>query len=225
MDDGSWIALVPFVGLAVWGIVELVSGRRRRARWREIASRLGLQFEAKDPFDTPSRQRKQFFREGHSQRAYNVMYGDYKGVRVRCFDYRMTEGDGRTSGTSFFTCLLVATPVRFYPLGIRPETAGDRVNRLLGVHDLQFESAEFNRQFAVHCTNERFAYDVIHPRMMELLLRHKHREIEAYGWSVLICDPEGQARISDLEGEVVRLLEYGIEFVGLLPRYLAAESK
>ncbi|MEN6401011.1 MAG: hypothetical protein ABFD94_03630, partial [Armatimonadia bacterium] len=64
MDDGSWIALIPFVGLAVWGIVELVSVRRRRARWREIASRLGLRFEAKDPFDTPSRQKKQFFREG-----------------------------------------------------------------------------------------------------------------------------------------------------------------
>lgn len=224
MPDGSWIVLIMLLGLAVWGVLALVSGRRRRACWRGIASKLGLQFDPDDPFDTPIRQKKQFFQQGHNRRAHNVMYGDYKGVRVRCFDYEYLD-DSRNTGEAFqFTCLLVASPVRFYPLGIRPETAVDRLNHLLGVHDLQFESVDFNRQFAVHCTNERFAHDIIHPRMMELLLKHKHRELEAYGWSVLIVDPAGQPRVQDLEGEVLRLLDYGTEFVRLLPQYLQAGS-
>ena len=225
MADGNWLIWLILVGLAIWGIAASVDWLRRRALWRKIAAELGLEFSPKDPFNTPARQKKAFFQQGQDRRAYNVMYGEHNGVRVRCFDYKYWDSAGRYDTVLYFTCLLVALPIRFCPLSVRAEGPADRLGHLLGIHDLQFESVEFNRQFAVCCTSKRFAYDVIHPRMMELMLQHKHRAIEAYGWSVLIYDPGGQARTSELEGEVKRLLEYGLGFVELLPRYLQAGSR
>jgi hypothetical protein len=35
---------------------------------------------------------------------------------------------------------------------------------------ISFESEAFNRQFAVHSQDLKFAYDVIHPRQMEYLM-------------------------------------------------------
>jgi hypothetical protein len=36
--------------------------------------------------------------------------------------------------------------------------------------DVQFESDDFNQAFTVNSTDRRFASDVIHPRMMQMLL-------------------------------------------------------
>ena len=43
------------------------------------------------------------------------------------------------------------------------------VNRGLGGR-VHFESEDFNRACAVRCADDRFAYDVVHPQMMEWLM-------------------------------------------------------
>jgi hypothetical protein len=55
-------------------------------------------------------------------------------------------------------------------LSIRAEGIFDKLAGVLGFSDINFESAEFSRRFHVKCEIERFAYDVIDPRMMEFLL-------------------------------------------------------
>ena len=42
-----------------------------------------------------------------------------------------------------------------------------------GFDDIDFESAEFSKRFYVKSPDKRFAYDVVHPRMMEFLLDRK----------------------------------------------------
>ncbi|MDP9823148.1 hypothetical protein J2S59_002957 [Nocardioides massiliensis] len=39
--------------------------------------------------------------------------------------------------------------------------------------DIELESEDFNRAFTVTCPDPKFAYDVLHPRTMELLLRSR----------------------------------------------------
>jgi len=48
----------------------------------------------------------------------------------------------------------------------------------MGFDDIDFESEEFSRTFWVKCEDERFAYDVIHPGMMEFLLKGPTPQIE-----------------------------------------------
>jgi hypothetical protein len=55
-------------------------------------------------------------------------------------------------------------------LFIRRENLFDKVAGFLGFDDIDFESAEFSDRFIVKSRDKRFAYDVLHPRMMEFLL-------------------------------------------------------
>ena len=55
-------------------------------------------------------------------------------------------------------------------LFIRREGIFDSVKRAFGFDDIDFESAEFSKRFFVKSSDKRFAYDVIHPKMMEFLL-------------------------------------------------------
>ncbi|MCZ6810529.1 MAG: hypothetical protein O7D97_00875, partial [Planctomycetota bacterium] len=53
---------------------------------------------------------------------------------------------------------------------IRREGMFDKLAGAFGFDDIDFESAEFSKRFYVKSPDKRFAYDVIHPRMMEFLL-------------------------------------------------------
>jgi len=44
------------------------------------------------------------------------------------------------------------------------------VTEFFGFDDIDFESAEFSRQFHVTAADKRWAYDIIHQRMMEYLM-------------------------------------------------------
>ena len=68
----------------------------------------------------------------------------------------------------------------------------DKIAGALGFHDINFESSEFSRKFHIKCADKKFAYDVIHPRMMEFLLAAAQRgDIEPvmiYGGCCLMTD-------------------------------------
>ena len=50
------------------------------------------------------------------------------------------------------------------------KTLLDKVSEFVGFDDIDFESAEFSRKFYVKSHDKRWAYDIIHPLMMEYLL-------------------------------------------------------
>jgi hypothetical protein len=92
--------------------------------------------------------------------------GDYHYVTTS------RDKDGKTTThTHHFSYLLVHLPFQQTPgLFIRPEGFFDKIKRAMGFDDIDFESAEFSKRFYVTSTDKRFAYDVIHPAMMEFLL-------------------------------------------------------
>jgi hypothetical protein len=56
---------------------------------------------------------------------------------------------------------------------IRREGIFDKLKGAIGFDDIDFESAEFSKKFYVMSPDKKFAYDVVHPRMMEFLLDSK----------------------------------------------------
>ncbi len=90
---------------------------------------------------------------------------------VLAFDYHYATGSGKNRTTHRFSAVIVESPIPLEGLFIRPEGFFDRVSEFFGADDIDFESAEFSRAFYVKSPNKRWAYDVIHQRMMEYLLR------------------------------------------------------
>lgn len=119
------------------------------------------------------------FTTGQSRYAYNSLTGslDFEGDEwpsvMGDYHYQTTSGTGknRRTVTHQFSYLVVQTPYAVAPdLRIRREQLFDRLASFMGFDDIDFESSEFSDHFHVKSENKRFAYDVIHPRMMEFLL-------------------------------------------------------
>ncbi|MFC2158347.1 hypothetical protein ACFLT9_10970 [Acidobacteriota bacterium] len=109
-------------------------------------------------------------RRGHSRFAYNIMRGKRDQRDVTAFDYRYVTGSGKNRHTHYFSALCVQSPLPLKPLYIRPEHVFDKMSDFFGFNDIDFESAEFSRKFYVKAPEKRWAYDVIHQRMIEYLL-------------------------------------------------------
>ena len=54
---------------------------------------------------------------------------------------------------------------------VTPEGLGARLAKLVGAQDVQFESEAFNRAYRVAATDQRTGHAILHPRLMERLLR------------------------------------------------------
>jgi len=152
-------------------VVGLWLRARRRNELSAWAESHGLSFDA--AHDASYDERYAGFgclRRGHSRHAYNVMSGEWEGHPVEAFDYRYVTGHGKNRSTHHFSAVVVDVGFPVKALRIRPEGLFDRVTELLGADDIDFESAEFSRQFHVKGEDRRWAFDVLHQRTMAFLL-------------------------------------------------------
>lgn len=58
-------------------------------------------------------------------------------------------------------------------LFVRPEGIMDSVATNFGAQDFDFESSEFNRRYLIRGTSKKFAFDILHPGMMALIMDTK----------------------------------------------------
>jgi len=92
-----------------------------------------------------------------------------RGLRIPVSE---THSDGKDTTTTTYQNLVVgvSTPGARPTLEITKEGLGQRFLGAIGFKDLQLESEEFNRAFKIKTAQNKFAYDVLHPRMMEWML-------------------------------------------------------
>ncbi len=154
--------------------------KKRREALGLLAGELGWRFvPEKDHAHDDEYAHYEIFRHGHSRYAYNTLVGSLRvdgtpwPAKMGDFHYQTTSSNGKstTTHTHRFSYLILQLPyVRLSDLLIRREGMFDAVKNLFGFDDIDFESAEFSRRFFVKSSDKRFAYDVIHPGMMEFLL-------------------------------------------------------
>ncbi|SDL55360.1 hypothetical protein [Tessaracoccus oleiagri] len=112
-----------------------------------------------------------YTRGGHSHEAWDIVHGERDGIGFVRLEHRWKtthrDKDGRThtrNHTEYLCPFHVTFPFGALDLGSNPlGIANDRSG-------LQFESSQFNEAYKVTAADKKFAYDVLHPRMMHWLL-------------------------------------------------------
>jgi len=220
--------------LPVLGIVAAVAyfgwkaEHERKLALEALAGRLGFRFERdEDASHDELYAQFEIFRRGHSRIAKNTMTGalDLFGrpCRVRCgdFRYRVTRSTGKntTTRTYRFSYVIVHPPWDTPPLLIRAEGVFDKIAGAFGFDDIDFESIEFSKHFYVQSGDKRFAYDVLHPRMMEFLLGERPPMLDIEGGA--LCLSDGERRWDPPAFE--RQLAFVRRFAELWPRHLVKD--
>jgi hypothetical protein len=167
-----------FVGVFVLGIVFVVVGviqaKKRREAMAAYAAKRGWRFAHTDA-SLVDRFQGTPFGQGHSRAASNVVYGEHDGRAMVAFDYRFTTtsgtGDNRKSTTHHWSVLAMSMGVMMPALSVEPEGVFGRIIGRLTDTDIEMESEDFNRAFTVRCPNRKFAFDVLHPQMIEMLMQ------------------------------------------------------
>jgi hypothetical protein len=111
------------------------------------------------------------FQKGHSRSSKNIIQGQYEGHPVTLMDYKYVTGHGKNRSTHNRGVLILHCDFPTVPLSIRRENPLNRVGEFFGADDIDFESAEFSRKFYVKSSDRKWAFDVIHTRTMEYLLK------------------------------------------------------
>jgi hypothetical protein len=222
VNDGPFFCVIP-VAVVLLGAAFLyyayVKARKRREAMAQLAQELGLQFYRDDPWDMPVRYAYlDLFGAGHSRKASNLLTGRLAGREVILFDYQYTTGSGKNSHTYTFQAALLETPVVAPKLSLRREGLLDKVAAWVGHDDLNFESAEFSKRYFVKCTEPKFAYDILHARLIEYLLACGDAPtMEMIGPLLLLHDSQGGVE------QVRRLLAIGQEILRSIPDYVRHE--
>ena len=101
---------------------------------------------------------------------------------------------------------------------VRPEHVLDRLAATIGFNDLDFESVEFSDAFHVKAEDERFAYALFDPNMIELMLRRRPPEMHiGRGWLAI------RGRVWSA-GEFEQHLDTARFILEAWPRHLLAEA-
>jgi hypothetical protein len=226
---GQFIVIVIVIGVVIAAIrYPHAQAKRRRREMQALAAKFGWTFKPEpiSPHD-PGYSYFDFFFSEHSRAAYNTLTVPIsvngRTLLTQAGDFWCTTeipaGKRRQTITQVFSYLLLPMPVPAPPseLAIRREGVADKVAGAIGFSDINFESAEFSRKFYVRCRDKRFAYDVLHPRMMELLLAQTPPGVTMAGGYLCISD----GRRTWSPRVFAELLPWVQQFFDLWPQHLA----
>ncbi len=170
--------MVAFVGFFVVALVLVAVGviqakKRRKAMSAYAASR-GWRYAAHDR-SLVERFSGTPFGNGSGRAASNVIHGEHDGRAMVAFDYQYTTTSGtgkdRSSTTHHWSVLALSLGIPVPALSVEPEgMIGRMIGRLTNT-DIEMESEDFNRAFTVRCPSRKFAFDVLHPQMIEMLMQ------------------------------------------------------
>ena len=111
------------------------------------------------------------FESGHDQRCEDIVEGHYQGWPFAAFVYRYDTGSGDDESTWSTVIVALLAESSLPDLDVVREGAFSRAMGKAFNYDIQLESEEFNRAYTVRSDDRKFASSVLHPRMMEQLLR------------------------------------------------------
>lgn len=219
-----WFFLVALVAVPVIAYFNYHAQQKRRQALAALAAQLGWQFDPdKDRGHDDRYAQFAVFRRGDSRAAYNTMSGNLevagRSYPAQLGDFTYKTGSGKNRSTHRVSYLIVHSPFLAAPsLLIRPEGMFDRLLGAVGFEDINFESAEFSRKFFVKSSDRRFAFDVVHPRMIEFLLATDPPVIDFEHGACCFTDGRSTWRVEDIP----RYLAFASTFFENWPPHLVA---
>ena len=163
--------------------------QKRYAALANIAASVGFVFTRGDAdrlVDTPF----DLFHRGSKRTVDCEIGGVHNGLNMRIFDYKYYVNNGKNGQWYKFTCGMTMIPAACPPLHIAHQGFFASIENLLGGHDIEFESDDFNKRFRVKCADQKFAFSLIDGQMMEWLLGAENfSNVEIVGPWVLYTGP------------------------------------
>ncbi|MBN1868222.1 hypothetical protein JW916_13130 [Candidatus Sumerlaeota bacterium] len=222
--------ILAFVGFVAFIVVVIVLGilqaGKRRKELMGWAMSKNLRFDrAKDRGVENRFPEFKCLRQGSNRYAENVMSGDWKGRSFLGFDFHYethsTDSKGRRqTHHHHFSAVVIGCEIPLKPLFIRPEGFFDKITEFFGLDDIDFESAEFSRKFYVKAEDRRWAFDVIHPRAMQMLLDMPRFTIQMHG-SHVIAYRGARFNVRDFESAA----QVATDLLDQMPDYLVKQLR
>lgn len=208
--------VVMFVGfIAVAALIAYASylaAKKRREAFATAAAARGWTFTERDDRFV-DRFEGAPFGLGHDRRASNVLAGQHQDRGFVAFDYRYSTTEHSTDAQGHSHSRTVTHPYSVIALelgtaapdlSVSPEGFFGRLVGRLTNNDIELESEAFNRAFTVHCSDRKFATDVLHPLMMEYLLT-----LPDLAWSVrngaLVTTSPGQHSLEAVDSTLLAI--------------------
>ncbi|MGH3877595.1 MAG: DUF3137 domain-containing protein [Actinophytocola sp.] len=211
MDIGT--VLLVILGLAVVAAVfyfQHKAHQKKVAEFTAFAAKRGWRYTERDR-SLIDRFRGDPFGRGHGRDAKHALRGEHRGRQVLAFEYSYKEtegsGDDRRTTTYRHTVVSLSLPAARPTLQVGREGFGRKLLGFVGVRDLQLESEQFNEAFHIKADDDKFAYDVLHPRMMEWMLSDQRAQ------SVPFRFERGDLMTWDREKIDVRKVEWMLDYL------------
>ena len=227
--DAALFPVIVVGMLAVFGLLMYLSWKaeqKRIAELRAYAARRGWTYTERDDSwheaftGSP-------FHSGHNRQSTKVLHGTYDGRESAVFDYVYYTTESSTDANGHhhsheephrFNVVALSLGAATPGLSVSPEGAFGRLLGRLFNSDVELESEEFNRAFTVNADDRKFAFDVLHPRMMELLLQHRDTAWRLdRGW--LLTVEHASYELPDVE----RRLAFSDQLLDALPDFVRQE--
>ena len=205
MDSGFALAVVGFIALfVVIAVLAFVAAKKRREALEAFATAKGWTYTARD--DSLARRFDgRPFGQGYGRHANNVLRGVHDGRAMVAFDYQYTTSSGsgkdRTTDTHHYSVVVLSIGAVMPALSVSPEGMFGRIVGRLTNTDIELESEDFNRAFTVRCPDRKFAFDVLHPQTMQLLLGWPDLGWRFEGDSMLVVT-DGRHSVEEVEARL-----------------------
>ncbi|HET7482076.1 MAG TPA: hypothetical protein VFK89_04375 [Actinomycetota bacterium] len=211
------------VAFAVILVAREVSKARRRRAIIGFADTHSMDFSVYDIFDLVSRNDFPLFRTGDGRACENVVHGRWKNVE--CYEadfwyYTEYSSDSRRRTRRYTRFQIVVVPIEAYlpQLTVTRESMLARAAGHIGLGDINFESEEFNRQFAIKASDRAYAFKLIDARMIQwLLFLGTSFSFETSGQALLLYTRRSRPQ------EIGKLLEAGRQTLERIPRLIWEE--
>ena len=199
-------------------VIPWLMAHRRREDLSVVAARHGLQFSQADPFAC-TRVAFPLFCKGDGRTAENVMWRDQDdGLALRGFDFSYydetrDQAGGVSRSYKHFSCVMAQVDGAWPEVSISREGILEKALGLIGMGDIELESDEFNRRFALRSHDRRFAVTLVDARMIDFLLSTEARfAFFVKGrWVLLATEPVSPEMLP-------ALMRVGEAFVQHIPR-------
>ncbi len=182
------LGVILVIGLIILGIIQAARRRKELQQW---AQSNGYRFNPDSDYSLDNRLGEfSCLRHGSNRYGYNFVEGTHNNRNFTAFDYHYetysTDSKGRRKTHHHrFSSVILKTDLPMKPLFIRPEGFFDKITEFFGFDDIDFESAEFSRNFYVKSSDKRWAYDVIHQETMEFLLSAQRFTLDFQGYNIM----------------------------------------
>ncbi|WP_456823509.1 DUF3137 domain-containing protein [Cellulomonas sp. P5_E12] len=167
--NGVLLATVA-LGVVILAVLAWMMQKKRQEAFQQWALRNRWTYEGSDP-SLVHLSDAQPFGQGRDKRATEVLRGAFDGHQAVSFTYSWTTGDEKDTTNHTAHVVALALPAYLPTVEVTRDGFGAKLDKLFGGQDIQFESEAFNMEFRVTASDAQVGHAIVHPRLMERLLR------------------------------------------------------